>query len=384
MLLRKSLAPVFILLAIFIFSMPVASYAGIYNEYAGQKGLDGQENRDTTNNDVGGRSTSLGYITPYQHLVANRALQVAFSATDRTHEASLGDQEIDPSQDAYLAGGIKYYRLTAWNIDGFSEASGLDGKYGIRRGAAYADSKENARTKGILMKHELYELIRLLDGAEGQGLEREALVAKLEDPNFAEEAKTLLQSFHDENPYKLEEGKDTSVPQHMPTPGVAGAAGNTAISIVEVGDASPAVLTKNKFFETNTNDANIITIPATVILDGTMTPDAIYSLATTEQKPNIAILLENVAQKNDVIDKFNAAGASEKLSELISTVKLAMVDVSFIRNLPGFRGAAGITIGKNPIILAAEELFKAQRGNLAGSNLLNLNRALEKQRGVQI
>jgi hypothetical protein len=384
MMAKKFLIVAFLMLLVFGIGALNVGYAMSITDYGRPE--PGAENPAPADDTIGGRGTSVGFITPYQHGVVNNALVAAFEkgktkavALDATR---IESDSVDPKVTASMTEGIKKYSLTAWSIDGLTDETSIDGHYGIRAGRVYVDS----RAEGPVLQHELYELISLLDWAGKQGLTREQLVEKLKDPAFAEEAQKMLQGFHDENPYKLPERKAAKAPQHMPTLTVPPAIGNAVVAVLEVNDTSPAVITKAQpgqkgFFETNTNDAKILPIAATLILNNTVTPDQIYAYATTGEQRPIAILVENNIQKEEVAKIFEKAGASDKLAELENSAKLAMVDISFVQNLPGIRGAAGVTEGKNPFIEAAENLYK--RG-VDGCTLQNLNARLEEIAGTQV
>ncbi|OGW71182.1 MAG: hypothetical protein A2047_04335 [Omnitrophica bacterium GWA2_41_15] len=344
--------------------MSVPSYGDVHNEYVGQKGVDGQGNTDAANEKIGGRGANIGFITPTQHVVVNSVLRKAFGS-DRAEEMSERDLGLDPHSETNLILTIREYGIRCYAIENLSaDTGGVAGHYGIRNGNVYVDKEENIRTEGNLARHELYELITLLKGYRGiTEAGREELVKQLKTKGFAK----ILQEIHDENPYQLEEGAHSAVPQHMPSTEDAGYRGAALVTDAVVGDIivnndADIVLTKNNFFETHADDTKIITLPASVVIDGSVTPEAISQLID-RGKVSVAILVADDAQYQEVRGKFEPA----LLEALTQAVNLAFVQIN-----------------NDNILQAVLALFNESQGNLTNCTLTNLNKTIVEALGIQI
>jgi len=313
----------------------------------------------------GGRGANVGFVTGKQHGLINEYIA-------RLLERRQGDEPVHPAMSTYdllalldnspadtaLSAGILKYNLKAYLLPELSKETGVLGHYGIRGGNVYIDEdvyNEGKHTNETLLKHELYELIEILNWGKDRG----TLVAWLNNPMNAGEATVLLQGFHDNNPYKLSKENDRIV-MHMPMPGVRGAAGGAEISnIVEVSNDSDIVLTKNNFFETNTDDSKIITVTADAIISGQIDVNDINKLIN-EENVSVAILVGNNGQVDGVSKIFTEANLP--INDLLNKTHIVFVSV-----------------GSN-ILDAVNQMFKDNQRLLINNTLSNLN----AKYGVQV
>ena len=314
----------------------------------------------------GDRGANVGFVTGKHHDLINKHIE-------RVLGMRQGDSPVYRSMDSYkllasldksspadtaLRAGIVKYDLNVYLLPGLSKETGVLGHYGIRGGNVYIDNDayyEVKTTNETLLKHELYELIKILDWGKDRG----RLVAWLNNPMNAGEATVLLQGFHDNNPYKLSK-KDDRIVMHMPVPGVRGAAGGAEIdNVVEVSNDSDIVLTKNNFFETNTDDSKIITVTADAIISGQIDVNDINKLIN-EENVSVAILVGNNGQVDEVSKRFTEANLP--INDLFNKTHIVFVSV-----------------GSN-ILDAVNQMFKDNQRLLINNTLSNLN----AKYGVQV
>jgi hypothetical protein len=356
----------FIALAAMSLTIANVSYAEKYLDHVGGKGIDGADNQEKTEDEIGGRGANVGFVTGKQHGLINgyiaRLLDMrqgdnaVYRSMDRYDLLASLDKS-SPADTALMAGIVKY-DLNAYFLPELSKETGVLGHYGIRGGNVYIDQdiyNEEKHTNETLLKHELYELIEILNWGKDRG----TLVAWLNNPMNAGEATVLLQGFHDNNPYKLSK-KDGRIVMHMPMPGVRGAAGGAEISnVVEVSNDSAIVLTKNNFFETNTDDSKIITVTADAIISGQIDVNDINKLIN-EENVSVAILVGNNGQVDGVSKIFTEANLP--INDLLNKTHIVFVSV-----------------GSN-ILDAVNQMFKDNQRLLINNTLSNLN----AKYGVQV
>ncbi len=313
----------------------------------------------------GDRGANVGFVTGKHHGLINEYIA-------RLLAMRQGDEPVYPAMTAYdllalldnspadtaLRAGILQHNLKAYLLPALSEETGVLGHYGIRGGNVYIDDdfyQKGKQANVTLLKHELYELIKILNWGKDRG----TLVAWLNNPMNAGEATVLLQDFHDNNPYKLSKENDRIV-MHMPLPGVRGAAGGAEIyNVVEVSNDSDIVLTKNNFFETNTDDSKIITVTADAIISGQIDVNDINKLIN-EENVSVAILVGNNGQVDEVSKRFTEANLP--INDLLNKTHIVFVSV-----------------GSN-ILDAVNQMFKDNQRLLINNTLSNLN----AKYGVQI
>lgn len=354
MFLRKlTIAMLLVLMAMGMMIVSV-SYAEKCLGHVGAKGVDGASNvkkaedgiTGQDNDTPGGRSADIGFVTEVQHAKINGYL------------ASMFNSRIIDVLDVLPSGVIVYA------VHGLYENTGVRGHYGIRRNAVYVDASLSDEQKTLIANHEAYELIELLDKWHGHAATIKTDAVKwLNDPQNAYRAREILQKIHDENPYKLEEFSSTLSPGHMILPGIRGAAGNAGVGDVLVSNEADSVLTKNNFFETNTDDAKIITVTADAVINGALDVKDIYNTASQNQM-SIAVLVADQAQVEGVTRKFSEAGLS--INDLIDKTQIAFV------------------LMRNNIIVAVNQMLEDNKYVLGISTLSNLNAKYADVMGGQI